>query len=369
MITSDFNTKYPKISGLLPQDFWNNVDSIHPMEFNRQRSNTDFFDYVNRLISRTPSSEIVSQDRENLDHTKQFKSFLSEMIGYIATENWLCSTPKVLDVQGTEGLPEFVCSEFDVEVARILEESEVDEIRSHLEETLDGNCTVSIEQKHGYNPYASSFQDWKENEDAVKEAIDKIGDIDHGDLPVDIETDALSVKIREGTSDNVGYIGASHPRTINPAKDNKIPRTIKNKAEKCRGDRPLVVFLDLELQSVDEIEEVRWSTVGEPYGFGSRNRVKLSSEVEAVSSVWDEYLREIGGIPGGRSRGCPAIPPGDEGVFAYPDVECVAGVLVRLYNGEVGFIPNVYTEEVDAWGIFDSLGWETEARWLRSRDI
>lgn len=156
---------------------------------------------------------------------------------------------------------------------------------------------------------------------------------------------------------------------IVPDKDEKIARTINQKADKFRDGRPLVVFLDLEIKSVDYIEEVIDKTIGASHGYAFQSEVEISKHIEDADPAWDDYLIEIGAIPSGSNPPYQAIQPGNEGVFVSEEVSCIAGTMVRLCTGEVGYVPNVYTDDVDAKDIFDRLGWGTETRSLTIEDI
>lgn len=366
MDRTEFENEYPDIASLLGSNFWSNVEAEHSIKFNLLRDNTRYLDYLSRLVNLTPATEITSQYQNDLYDAGQFKAFFSEMVGYIATDRWLCSSPDVLDIQGTSGLPEFGCEDFDVEVARILEAQEIERVRAHLEKELDGDCIAFVEKKRQYDNYASGNPAWAETEEQVQELLDEIGNIDADDIPLKVETDALRVQIEEAETDNVGYFGRSSMRRIIPDEDEKIARTIRQKAHKCRDDRPLVVFLDLEITSVDCLQEVITKTIGASHAYAFPSDVEISKHIEETDPAWDDYLIEIGAIPGGSNQ---AIPPGNEGVFASEEVSCIAGAMVRLCTGEVVYVPNVYTDEVDAKSVFDRLGWRTDTRTLKPNDI
>jgi len=360
-----FENDFPEIASAFDTDFWSNTPAEHPIKYNISRDNTNFFNYLSRLVDQTPVAEIVSQYEHNLYNEGQFRAFLSEMIGYIATERWLCSNPTVLDVKGKDGLPEFECSDIDVEVSRELESTEIDRVRAYLQNELGGDCLAVVEKKESYDDYASGNPEWAQNETDVQELLNKLGSVDRDDVPLTVETSALRLELKESDTDDVEYFGRTGASVITPDKSGKIARTIRQKADKQRNDRPLVVFIDLDLQTVDTVEEVIRETIGEPFTFAFPGDVNVSQYVENADPKWDSYLKEIGAKPNGNV----AIPPGSEGVFTEPGVSGIAGVMVRFYHGEVAYIPNVYTEDVDAKSIFNRLGWGMDTQALGSADI
>lgn len=364
-----FEQQFPEISARFGQDFWSDAPSEHPIKYNIARNNSTFFDYLSRLTNQVPVDKIASQYENDLYNISQFRAFESEMVGYVVSERWLCANPVVLDVKGSSGLPEFECDEFDIEVARILESTEIDQIRAWLENEFGGGCEAIVEKKSKYDNYASGNPAWKQNEKQVEETLQKLDGYNKSDIPFTIDTDALRVQVVQSNANNVGYFGTSSASRIIPDEDNDIPGKIRSKASKCRHNRPLVVFLDLDDQTVDCVREVIDKTIGQPYGFGLKSDVQQSQHIKNVDPVWEDYLEDIGVVPKGGTSSYPAIKPGDEGVFVENQVSCIAGILFRLYHGEVGYIPNVYTSNVDAKKIYDLLDWGLETQSLEAIDI
>ena len=50
-------------------------------------------------------------------------------------------------------------------------------------------------------------------------------------------------------------------------------------------------------------------------------------------------------------------------------MEQIAGVMLRMKTGEVCYIPNVYTDAVDAKSIYDQLNWGLETHKLTSESL
>lgn len=364
-----FESQYPEIASLLGNHFWSKVDPHHLINFCVVMDNQRGLDYISKLVGKTPAKRIASSYENDLYTRRGFDSFLSELVGYIATKRWLCPNPEVLDVKGTENLPEFACEDVDIEVTRIRESHEEDRIRVHLMDELGGGCTAYLRRKRGYDDYASDGRSWAENERYVDELIEKLGGISHGDLPLVIETDVLELQVRESNVATVAYMGGGSMGQIIPDQHDQIVRGIKQKTGKCRDDRPLIVFFDLNIQTVDRVEEVIWETIGEPYSFAYRDTIRISPHVEAATNIWEDYLTGIEAVPGGDTSPTSAVPPGDEGVFMSDEVSSVAGIMVRFYTGEVAYVPNVYTDTVASKDIFNRLGWGTETRSLSPSNI
>ena len=369
MNQDEFNRQYPEIASLLGDDWYSKADPHHPVYFSVIKDNWRGLDYYSRLFRRTPVEEIASTYEGDLYTRRGFDSFFSELIGYVATEMWLCDNPDVLDTKGTVGLPEYACEELDVEVACIRESREIDRIRVHLAEQLDCNYVPLIRKKHAYNDFANDGDSWDENEKQVDKVIDEIGQVSEEDLPITVVTDAVDVQIKEPSSENLGGIISSGMSQIVPDENEKIATNIVQKASKCRDGRSLIVFIDLNIESVDYVEEVVEKVIGESHGYSRRESVNISDRIKNIDEMWEDYLTEIGAIPGGYERTYPAIPPGKEGIFESDEVAKVAGVMTRFYTGEVAYVPNVYTDGVNAKKIFDRLGWGTETQTLKPSDI
>lgn len=369
MNQDEFESQYPEIASLLGDDWCSKVDPHHPVYFCVVNDNWRGLDYYSRLFGQTPIKEIASVYENDLHTRRGFDSFFSELIGYVATKRWLCENPDVLDVKGTTGLPEYGCEDIDVEVACLRESREVNRIRVHLAEQLDCEYIPMIQKKHAYNNFASDGDSWAENEKQVDIVINEISKISEDDLPVTVETDAFEVEVLESGSGRLGGITQSGVARIVPDKNEKIATNVKQKSAKCRDGRPLIIFFDLNIETIDSVEEVVEKVIGEPYGYARREDVKISNDICNTDNMWKDYLAEIGAIPGKYEQTYPAIPPGEEGVFTSEGVSEVAGVMTRFYTGEVAYVPNVYTDQVDAKKVFDQLGWGSDTRTLKPSDI
>lgn len=208
------------------------------------------------------------------------------------------------------------------------------------------------------------------------------------DNPETIETNALRVEFEEKDQSPFGWIGTwDRIREVKPDDEGKIPERLRTKANQPRNGRPLVVFMNCKHTSIDYSDEVRDILVGKPYGFASREKVDLSPKIQSTSDEWKDYLVEIGAIPDPSDkreiarleknddsgsvthRSFPAIRPGDEGVFQEDDLDQIAGVMLRMKTTEVCYIPNVYTDTVDAKSIYDDLGWGLETYKLAPEDL
>lgn len=355
MQVSQFQQNYPELAGLLSDYSFDDLDDLHPVKFAVVDDHPRTLHYFSRLLDQTPHKKIASAHEGDLGTVRGFESYLSELIGYIVTEWWLCSNPTVLDTKGAVNEPEFACEDFDVEVARLRQSREEDRVRVHLEQELNDSYLVVAEKTPEYDDFAGDADSWDENEEQVEQILEEIGEVDDADLPITGETDAFRVRVHQSEG---GYIETANQGVIDPDSSGKIVRTVSQKANKVRGNRPFIVFLDMDLKSVDFLEEVERELIGQPYQGAS----ETSPVVENADPKWDSYLEAAGAKYENSSPS--AVRPGDEGLFASDNVSQIAGVMVRFYHNEVGFVPNPFTEDVDAKAIYDHLGWGRETRTL-----
>ncbi|UPM44527.1 hypothetical protein [Halocatena salina] len=279
------------------------------------------------------------------------------MWGYIAIDRWLCDSVAVADLPETSGVPDFECGQIDVDATRLHESKEEYRIKRRLEDLFDDRSYIGIlTQKPGFDKQASTGNQWSENERQVEELLQKIEDIDPED-PSSIETDVLKIDFTEKSDGSFGFISRwERIAQIIPDREEKIPRILKSKTNQVREGRPFVVFIDCKLKSIDSIKEVVWILIGSPHGFAFESNIEVSDEVCAARSEWGDYLEEIGAIPA-RSDSYTAIRPGEEGLFVADELSGIAGVLIRLQTNDVGYVPNIYTSEIDSRRVYDRIDW------------
>lgn len=358
---SALQNEYPEVAALISEYAWNEIEDHHPVKFAVINDSDSSLDYYSKLLDITPSGKIATSYEGRLGSVGGFEPFLSELVGFVATDLWLCDNPTMLDVKGTEGKPEFACEDFDVEVARIRQSREMDRFRAHVTKELGDEYHVVAKKKPEYDDFANDFGSWTETEEQVDQLIEKVENVDESDIPVTVETEVFEVKIRSLSAS--GYIEPSHQGRIEVDSNEKIVERVEEKRDKVRDDRPLIVFLDLDIHSVDYLEEVEWKLIGHPH----QGAQQVSQAVQNINSKWDDYLEEMGAIYGNSSPS--AIRPGEEGLFEGDDYSHIAGVMFRLYSNEVGYVPNVYTEDIDTKEIYDHVGWSRQLEKLSHSDI
>ena len=367
MKIDQFQSRYPALSNVLSDGFWDIVESDHVLKLAVERDRIKALDYMSNLVQRTPWREIRTSYND-LHRRNKFEDFLTEMWAYIAISRWLCDDPTVADLPGTSGLPDFECDSIDIDATRLHEAEEEYRVRRELEDKFGDRPYIGIlTQKTGFDKQASTGDRWANNEKRVDKLLREVETIEP-DNPEAIETESLKVEFRKKSSGPFGFISRwQRAEKIVPDEEGKIPRVLKGTIGQARDSRPLVVFIDCQLKSIDEIEEVVWILIGTPYGFAFKKDISISEDIKRALSNWEDYLENVGAVPS--DSGTSAIRPGDEGVFADDELNVIAGVMIRLKTGEVGYVPNVYTDEIDARGVYDRLGWGMNTVSLKPPDL
>ncbi len=342
-----------------------------------------------KLVEQSPAEKLVKTYDNNLYSRGKFNAFVTELWCYQALIQWLCEDPQVLDLPDKQGMPDFACEDFDVDATLLQEADEEYRIRRKLEDVMDNLPYIGrLSLKSEFDIQATTHERWSENEEAVDDFINLIEQDLNPDDPETIETNALRVEFEEKEQGSFAWIGTwDRRRGIKPDDEGKIAERLRTKADQPRNGRPLVVFINCEHTSISSADEVRDILIGEPYGFAIRENVDLSPRVQSISNEWEDYLIEISAIPNpndkreiafieksedsstGKYRSFPAIRPGDEGVFQEDDLDQIAGVMLRMKNSNVCYIPNTYTNTVDARSIYENLGWKLETFKLTSEDL
>ncbi|WP_336345059.1 hypothetical protein [Halalkalicoccus ordinarius] len=385
----EFECKYPTLSALLPDDLINRCDDDHPLKICIDRDREPALEMWSKLVEQSPAEKLVKTYDNNLYSRGKFNAFVTELWCYQALIQWLCEDPQVLDLPDKQGMPDFACEDFDVDATLLQEADEEYRIRRKLEDVMDNLPYIGrLSLKSEFDIQATTHERWSENEEAVDDFINLIEQDLNPDDPETIETNALRVEFEEKEQGSFAWIGTwDRRRGIKPDDEGKIAERLRTKADQPRNGRPLVVFINCEHTSISSADEVRDILIGEPYGFAIRENVDLSPRVQSISNEWEDYLIEISAIPNpndkreiafieksedsstGKYRSFPAIRPGDEGVFQEDDLDQIAGVMLRMKNSNVCYIPNTYTNTVDARSIYENLGWKLETFKLTSEDL
>lgn len=78
---SQFQSDYPDIAGLLPQQFMTNADNENTLRRAIERDRTEYLDILNTLVRKTPAKEI-RKDSSRLTNKTNFQSFYTELKAY-----------------------------------------------------------------------------------------------------------------------------------------------------------------------------------------------------------------------------------------------------------------------------------------------
>lgn len=356
-----FQSRYSEIAAILPDDFWDRVqkpkNETNVLRISIERDREKFLNLVEELVAATPSDDIIDGSYvNNLHPPREFRAFVAEMWGYVAVQKWLCDC-EITDTRNSAGLPDFTCrtQDIDIEVSSMGQDDSAYRIRRKLEDQFDneGYFARTI-LKNPFNKIAETFELSEENRNYVKEAISEIKSIDPSD-PEDIETTAIDIEFIEIDADTFAWgLTWEEAEIILPDPNGQFKHRVKTKAAKQRGDSPLVLFFDCDISFL-EIGEIRDLMIGENYGYHRRSDVIISKHVRDREDLWGDYLNEIRALPEGDYAGAPCIRPGDEGLFFADELDHIAGLLVRIQDDTCGYIPNVYTDDVDARGIYDKI--------------
>lgn len=384
-----FERKYPELCAILPDDLVNRWEEDHPLRICIDRDRESALELWSILVESSPAGELVKTYENNLHVCSKFNAFVTELWCYQALIRWFCDDPQVLDLPGNQGRPDFACEDFDIDATLLQEADEEYRIRRKLEDVMANRpFTGILSLKSDFDVQATTGERWSQNETAVDEFIELIDRDLNPDEPETLETDALRVEFEEKEQGPFGWMGTwERARKLVPDDEEKIPERLRTKADQPRNGRPLIVFMDCKHTSIDCADEVRDILIGAPYGFAVREEVDVSTKIQSVSDEWTNYLIEIGAIPDPSDkrkiarlekdddlgtwihRSFSAIRPGDEGVFQENDLDQIAGVMLRMKTGEVCYMPNVYTDVIDAKSIYDNLGWGLETRQLNSKNL
>lgn len=384
MDQTEFERKYPELATILLDDVMNRYQDDHQLKICIERDREGALEMWSKLIKKSPAGELVETYENNIHLGDKFRAFVTELWCYQALTRWLCEDPQVLDRPDNQGMPDFACKNFDVDATLLQEADEEDRVRRKLEDIMGDRSYIGIlSLKSKFDVQATNGERWRENENIINDFIDLIDQDLNPDNPATIETDVLKLEFKEKEQGAFGWVGTwERMRKLEPDGEDKIPERLQTKADQPRNGRPLVVFMDCKYTSIDYASEIRNILIGAPHGFAIREKVDISPNIQSISDEWNNYLVGIGAIPDPNDereiarvkqdeesgaftyRSFPAILPEEEGVFQEDDLEQIAGVMLRMKNGEVCYIPNVYTNAVDAKSIYDTLGWELETHKL-----
>ena len=385
----EFENRYPVLSDVLPADLVCRCCENHPLKICIDRDHEGALEMWSKLVEKSPAREIMETYENNLHLDGKFNAFVAELWCYQALSRWLCENPQVLDRPNNTGMPDFACEAFDVDATLLQEADEEYRIRRKLDDIMGNQSYIGkLSLKCKFDVQATTGDRWAENEDIVNNFISLIEqDLDPNN-PKTIETEALIIEFEEKEHGPFGVIVTwDRIRKLDPDDEDIISERLRTKADQPRDGRPMVVFMDCKHTSIDFADEVCDILIGKSYGFSIREEVDISPHIESVSNDWNDYLVDIGAIPDPNDdreiarlekdegsdkrtyRPFSAIRPGDEGVFQEQSLERIAGVMLRMKTGDVCYIPNVYTDAIDAKSVFDKLNWGLETRELNPKEL
>lgn len=363
---NSFQSRFTSLAEVLPDNFWSRVQEnkyeANILRICIERDRETYLEILEELTESTPAEEIVAGSyKNNLHPSREFRAFATEMWGYMAVEMWLCDCT-VADTPTAGGMPDFTCADegIDIEVSYVGQDDSPYRVRRALEDRFEGSGyfakTVLLPE---FNKIADNYEESEENREFVETHINELESIDPANPQREVETNGIRTEFIE--IDEAAFAWAStweeaEELLLDP--NGQFEHAVKRKAEKQRGDTPLVLFFDCDVSFL-EIQEIRDLLIGQTHTYYRQSDVIISKHIRDREAVWSDYLNEIGAFPESNYPGAPCIKPGDEGVFFDDELDHVAGLLVRVEDNNCGYIPNIYTKEIDAKAVFDQVSENT----------
>lgn len=181
---NQFQSDYPDIAALLPQNFMSDADPENTLRRAIEHDRTTYLEKLEDLASKTPAKEI-RKDGQRLNSKTNFQAFYAEMQAFVALQNWVF-VPRPADVKGSQGNPdyEFNIGELDVEVASRTAWDKKDNVVVALKEKLDGTPYISkITLLDDFNKIPYTGPEIAHNEQLVDDIINKIDGINPSNPP------------------------------------------------------------------------------------------------------------------------------------------------------------------------------------------
>lgn len=363
---SQFQSDYPTIASLTPQNFITDADPENTLHRAIKQDRTSYLEMLETLAAETPAKEI-RKDSQRLYSKTTFQSFYAEMRAFIALQNWVF-VPRAADVKGSQGNPdyEFNIGELDVEVASRTVWDKKDNVVVTLEEKLDDTPYISkITLLDNFNKIPYTGPEIAHNEKLVDDIITKIDGIDSSNPPTKVSNSGIRVKFEKANgSGSIITWDSAEAILLDP--QGSIVDQLRDKVKKQRGSRPLLIFYDTDVTML-EVDDMERLVHGSRY---SGQEIEVADTVYRYESVWGDYLREQGYIPeSGRktyvktvkpddhkydlkTEGDSCIRDGDEGIFADPEFDRVAGVLFVDETDRAHFLPNFYSEKMNFYPLY-----------------
>ena len=357
-----FESRYSKTGDIIPDNFW--METRKPeyetniLRICIDRDRTEYLDTIEKLANQTPAEKIIHGSYQNNLHPPQgFRGFVAEMWGYIATQKWLCEC-KVADTASAERMSDFTCKneDVDIEVSRAGEDDSVYRIRRKVEDVFQGEkLWIDTILKENFNKFADTYQESDENQKNVEKILERIDSINPSSPPSSIEEENIRVEFKQKDTEKVVWtLDWENIEKIHLDQNGQFEYNVQRKAKKQRGDTPLVLFFNCDI-SLLQIKEIRDLLIGPTHSYPQWSDVIVSKHIRDREDTWKDYLLEIGALPESNHSRAPCIRPGDEGIFFQNQLENVAGLLARTEDDSCGYIPNIYTDKIDAKKIYDRV--------------
>lgn len=363
-----FQSKYPQTTNLLPSNFLSQADGEHKLKKAIQGNWKSYLDRVEKLVKQSPAAKIAHGSYQNELHRKvAFSSFLSELTAYVVLENTF--NPSPADVAGGDGLPDLECpgygrNGFDVEVTRLSSWDKQDNVVEEITSKFDGApYTPSITWLDNFHVMPYTYKMIAANERFVQDILNKLQQVDPNNPPQKVENYGIEITF-EKTGPADGMVSSSTVRAFPTDRVGKVEDTLRQKAEKQRGYRPLVIYVESELAFLDLIDLrriVQGSTTSAP------RAVDPSSDVKQYASVWEEYMSSERILPVSQGGRTSYLREGDEGIFAESDFSRVAGVLFVDRTETCYYLPNIYTDNTvfrELYEDFENDVQKSNLQWL-----
>lgn len=380
---SQFQSDYPDIAGLLPQNFKADADDENRLCRAIEQDRTEYLDILDTLARKTPAKEI-RKDPNRLTSKTNFQSFCAEMKAYVALKHWVFA-PYPADVQGTQGEPdyEFNIRKLDIEVASRTAWDKVDNVQVALEDKLNNTpytALVTLKDDFIKIPYTGS--EIAHNEQLVDDIVDKVYNLDTSNLPSSISNNGFRIEFEDiGGGGSITQWEGAEEIALDP--QGSIVNQIEDKVKKQRGGRPLLIFYDADVSFL-EPEDMRQLLHGTNTGGPNQ---KVSDTVYQHRKVWGDYLRDKGYIPESdrttylkrvepddpkydvKDMGDACICSGDEGLFVDRKFDWVAGVLFIDKPGYGYFFPNFYSQKMNFHPLYHDISRNMEVQSNKFKDL
>jgi len=349
-----FQSNYPETANILPSSFMQDADDEHHLRRSIANDNSGYLDRVESLVKQTPASKIAQGSYQNgLTRKVAFSSFLAELKGYAVVAE--LHSPSPADVAGGKGLPDLECGNyrrkgFDVEVTRLSSWDKMANVQEEVEQKFDGTgYTPVVNYTNLFFVMPYTHKEIEANERFVSNIQNKIQNVNPSNTPSKIENYGIEIEVKK-TGAKSGMISSTSVRRFPVDPLGSIENRLREKAEKQRGYRPLVVFIENRLSFLDPTD-IKQIVQGTKYS--SPLSVEPSSKVQKYASLWGEYMRDNGILPNPSQVPNSAIQDGDDGLFAENTFDRIAGVVFLDVTDECYYIPNFYTDQTEIRDLYE----------------